>query len=101
MTLMTMGRATFRKVPFEFWACAFAGASRKNKTSGVVRSTLQSWRIAAVAETGGEDRSTEIAPEIFKRAGISRALDDLAYGAGNASLSRPSDPPRTSLRFHF
>ena len=48
---------------------------------------LQSWRIAAVAETGGEDRSTEIAPEIFKRAGISRALDDLAYGVGNASSS--------------
>jgi hypothetical protein len=31
---------------------------------------LQSWRIAAVAETEDEDRSTEINPEILKRAGI-------------------------------
>jgi hypothetical protein len=32
-----MVRATFRKACLEFLACAFAGASRKNKTGGVDR----------------------------------------------------------------
>jgi len=72
MTRMTMVRATFRKASFELLACAFAGASRKNKTSGVGCSSLQKWRIAAVAEIVGQERSKEINPEIFKRAGVSR-----------------------------
>ena len=36
-------------------ACAFAGASRKNKTGGVGRSPLQSCQIAALPETGAKN----------------------------------------------
>ena len=72
MTLMTMVRATFRKVPFEFWACAFAGASRKNKISGVGRSSFQNW--ADCCDRGNRERRTEHGDRSgdFKRAGASR-----------------------------
>ena len=48
---------------------------------------MQGYQIAAIAETGGEDRGTEIDPEILKRAGVISQSNDLAFGVGNASSS--------------
>jgi hypothetical protein len=84
----------FRILGLRFCRCV----KKKSKMGGVGRSPLQSWRIAAVAETGGEDRSTEIDP------GISSGREHRAlpsYSVAIANLSRPSEPPRSSLRFHF
>ena len=51
----------------------------------------------------GGEWNKDIDPETARRAvkEYLATLDDLACGAGNASSSRPSDPPRSSLRFHF
>ena len=48
-------------------------------------------RIAAIAETGGEERSTKIDPGISSGGSIEPSL---SYSVGTASLSRRSDPPR-------
>jgi hypothetical protein len=56
-----MVRAIFRKVSFEFWACAFTGASRKNKTGAAWAAVLAGLAVCCVGD-----------PEIFKREGVSR-----------------------------
>ena len=76
MTLMTMVRATFREASFEFWACAFAGASRRDKTGGVGRSSFQNW--ADCCDRGDRGRRTEHGDRSgdFKRAEASRPRRD-------------------------
>ena len=68
------GSRHFSEGPFRILGLRFCRCVKKEQNQrGVGRSSLQSWRIAAVAETGGEERSTEIKTEILKRAGTSRA----------------------------
>jgi len=61
---MTMVRATFRKALSNFRLAPLPVRQEGTKPAAWVAHPSRTGRIAAIAETGGEDRSTEIDPGI-------------------------------------
>ena len=81
----------FSEGPFRILACAFAGASRKNKTSGAGRRSC-SWRFAASlirrSSSGRENLANPGRPSLRR-------------GQHGNTSSSPSDPPPSPCLFIF